>query len=413
MKRYLRGLWYGIAAAVLSACAGVESGPARPAADKPKQLRERQIIVTLADDTPERWAETTRALASQYGLPEVGNFPLSSIRVQCVVFEVPGERSEQELLTQLRADPRVESVQLNQVFAGTRAAHSDPYGALAYGAAAIHADKAHRVATGKGVRLVIVDTGVDKDHPDLRGRITKTQNFVEGGEASFSRDRHGTAVAGVIAARANDGVGIYGVAPETEVSAAKACWYPEQKSARALCSSWTLAKAIDFAINAGAQVLNLSLNGPADRLLARLLARAHAGGITVVAAAAQDATEPGFPASAEHVIAVLASDNKGQVQLPAWSLDKPMVAAPGIDILSTAPRESYDFFSGSSLATAYVAGVAALLLEKNPQLTPQQVAELLSATTQPTAVRASSAAGSVGVVDACAALAKLLGKNAC
>lgn len=379
----------------------------------PKQLKQGQIIVTLAYDTPERWAEITQGLARDYGLTQVGDFPLTSIRVQCVVFQVPEGESEVSVVEKLRADPRVESVQSNLVFDGLRGGHNDPYGPLIYGAKAIGADRAHRIATGKGVRIVVIDTGVDKDHVDLRGRVKKTQNFVEGGELTFARDRHGTAVAGVIAARADDGVGIYGVAPDAEVMVAKACWYQNAKSGKAFCSSWTLAKAIDFAINAEARVLNLSLGGPHDVLMERLINRAVELGITVIAAAAQEGEAPGFPASMANVIAVLASDAKGKVQAPSWVAEKAMIAAPGVDILSTAPRDSYDFFSGSSLATAQVSGVVALLIERRPDLTPARVAEMLRARGSGGFQTASSAHGELVMLDACAALKRLDGLNDC
>jgi subtilisin family serine protease len=137
----------------------------------PQQLQNRQIIVTLAS-APSELAEGTReTLARSHGLREVGTCPLLSIGVQCVVFEVPGDRSIEDVIARLRRDPLVESVQANQVFGGLAVAHNDPYASLQYGAHAIRADLAHRWATGRGVRIAVVDTGVDTSHPDLRGRI--------------------------------------------------------------------------------------------------------------------------------------------------------------------------------------------------------------------------------------------------
>src|SRR5262249_57355971 len=121
-------------------------------------------------------------------------------------------------------------------------------------------------------------------HPDLEGRIAKTATFVQGGEKSFSEDLHGTAVAGIIAADADNHIGIFGVAPEAQIMVAKACWHRAPTAVEAVCSSWALARALDFAIAGDAQVLNLSLGGPADPLLARLIAKAVDRGATVVAA---------------------------------------------------------------------------------------------------------------------------------
>lgn len=134
------------------------------------------------------------------------------------------------------------------------------------------ADLAHRWATGQGVKVAVVGTGVDTKHPDLHGRIIRTINFVEGGERTFARDSHGIAVAGVIAATADNEVGIFGIAPQADIVVVKACWQPAPGTQEAVCSSWTLAKAIDFTILVRAQILNLSLAGPPDPLLARFLA---------------------------------------------------------------------------------------------------------------------------------------------
>ena len=112
------------------------------------------------------------------------------------------------------------------------------------------------------MRVAVVDTGVDTNHPDLADRVVKTINFVEGGEKTFTSDQHGTAVAGVIGARADNGMGIYGIAPDADLLAVKACWHRRPGTSEASCSSWTLAKAIDFAIVERVRVLNLSLSGP-------------------------------------------------------------------------------------------------------------------------------------------------------
>ena len=401
------------ALAFVIAAAGCAASGSRSesASSLPKQLQAGQIIVTLADATPEHWAVVTKALSDELGLREIGNFPLSSIRVQCVVYQIPEDQSLELVVEKLQRDPRVESVQANAVFAGTQGSHSDPYAALEYGALAIRADRAHRVSTGKGVRIAVIDTGMDKEHPDLRGRIVKLANFVEGGEKSFAQDSHGTGVAGIIGARANDGVGIFGIAPEAELLAAKACWYPNAKNGAALCSSWTLAKALDFAINSDSHIINMSLSGPADPLLERLLQNANIRGIIVVAAAAQDAEAPGFPASLNSVAAVIASNAKTEVRVPAWANGRMLLAAPGIEILTTAPRESYDFLSGSSLAAAHVTGVIALLLEQRPRLTQSDIWSLLTTTARP--VNSTAGANAVGLVDACAALSQLLGQTYC
>lgn len=404
-----------VALAVLSGCATAPPPAAESSAQLPKQLRERQIIVTLAHATQTDWDRVTQAVARDYDLQTTGTFPLTSINVWCIVYGVPDDRPLDTTLAQLAADPRVEAVQVNQVFEGLREdikpGHTDPYAAQQYGAAAMRTEFAHRWSTGKGVRVAVVDTGANREHPDLRGRIVQIGNFVENGEASFAQDRHGTAIAGVIGARADNDVGIFGVAPESELMVLKACWYVDAKNAKALCSSWTLAKAVDFAINSGAQVLNLSLAGPPDSLLRRLIDTAVSKNITVVAAVAdRDAAEPGFPASLDAVIAVIASDARAMVVTPRWRKARALLAAPGMDILTTAPPEGYDFLSGSSLAAAQVSGVVALLKEKHPELSPAQIAEILQTSALPLT---NPAAFTVGQIDACAAMASLNNARVC
>lgn len=401
----------GGVAVVLAGCAGLQT-PGD--GGTPRQLQGRQVIVTLAPASPEQWATIREALAVTYDVWDVGAFPLSSLGVQCVVFQIPERRSVDEVIARLAADPLVESVQPNQVFEGLGEIHDDPYASLQYGAHAIRADLAHRWATGRGVRVAVVDTGVDTTHPDLRDRIVKTATFVQGGERTFIEDSHGTAVTGVIAADADNGIGIFGVAPRAEIVVAKACWHRTPTRLEAVCSSWTLAKAVDFAITGEVRVLNLSLGGPPDQLLARLITRAIDRGIVVVAAVMDQAQPaPGFPASLPSVIAVIASDSHGAVRIPGGLSRTGLLAAPGTEVLTTAPRAAYDFRSGSSLAAAHVSGVVALLLERNPRLTAAQVQALLATTARPLPEGADARAAVVGLADACAPVAKLASAPPC
>jgi len=194
------------------------------------------------------------------------------------------------------------------------------------------------------VRVAVVDTGVDTNHPDLADRVVKTINFVEGGEKTFTADQHGTAVAGVIGARAGNGLGIYGIAPDADLLAVKACWHRRPGNPEASCSSWTLAKAIDFAIVERVRVLNLSLSGPADPLLRRLIVKAIDEQRITVVAAVMEGGDPAlsFPSSLSAVIAVVASDAQGNVRA---RLDKhpATLAAPGIEVLTRCPMAATIF----------------------------------------------------------------------
>jgi subtilisin family serine protease len=148
-------------------------------------------------------------------------------------------------------------------------------------------------------------------------------------------------------------------------------------------------------------VLNMSLAGPPDFLLKRLLAAAAARDISIVAAASPGEQGLGFPASFEPAIAVVPSDSQGKVQEPAHAAARPLLGAPGIEVLTTAPDTTYDFQSGSSVAAAHVSGVIALLLQSSPKLRASEISALLLQS-----ARRPDAPG-IGIVNACSALARI------
>jgi len=350
----------------------------------PMQVRQEQIIVAVARAAPTLLSDASASIARQYGLVRVGHgFPLATIDVHCFVFEVPPGRDADVLIGELSQDPTVQLVQRNAFFeVQTRphaALHSDPYAELQYAPSLLQVDRAHEVATGRGVRVAVIDTGVDLGHADLRDRVIATRSFIEGGRRSFERDRHGTAVAGVIAASADDGVGIYGIAPEAGLMIAKACWESGNESGPAMCSSWSVSRALDYVIAEGAQVVNLSLGGRREPLVQRLLEEASERSVIIVAAAGASAETPQFPASHRAVLGVLSDSVRPLAPAgPGRPLHAPdLLRAPGEEILTTQPGNRHAFESGSSLAAAHVSGLVALMLELSPSLTTERVRALL------------------------------------
>lgn len=400
--RFLGLLALGLLAAACSSTTGgspSSAGPPVAASD----LAGSRVMVTLFAGPPQAWQRTLGDLQGMYDLRPVSLWPIESLGLPCVLLEVPDGQDPAALSERLASDPRVESAQPVFRFEVLADAYDDPYAQLQHATRELRVAAAHRRATGRGVRVAVVDTGVDFSHPDLVERVVGVRDFVSResrGNGTFTADVHGTGVAGVIAASANNGVGIVGVAPEAEILAVKACWPSSEDARTASCDSYTLAQGLDFAIDQGSQVINLSLTGPRDPLLARLVGAALDRGVSVVAATARPAS-PGFPASEEGVLAIgsLPTDS-----LPG--LQSAPLTAPGVDILTTVPREGYDFLSGSSLAAAHVTGVVALLLERAPDLEPARIADLLTRTAQPSNPHGAT------VVDACAALAELLGEPA-
>ena len=325
-----------------------------------------------------------KQLAADYGLKHVDHWPMRSLDVHCIVFEAGPEAQMETLVAQLSADARVESAQAMNRFALMGASdRNDPYRGLQGSLDTLGVAEAQRWSTGRGVRIAVIDTGIAGAHTDLAGQVAERRDFV-GGDAAD--DRHGTAIAGIIAAKAGNGLGIVGVAPGARLLALRACGQREP-GGRGSCTTFDLARAIDFAIDAKVDVLNLSLGGPQDRLLERLLEQAKAQRIIVVAAAGDAGAS--FPSGMDGVIAVRGDGT----QAPGSAL-----VAPGKDVLSLAPPDGYDYFSGSSVAAAEVSGIVALLLERAPELSAADARRAMAATggdaVQP-------------VVQACAALARV------
>ncbi len=339
------------------------------------------------------------ALKRDHGLTELAAWPIQALRVHCVVLEVPAGASRDDLVRTLARDARVELVQPLQgfdVLAESNTVYNDPYLSLQHGLAEVEAAPAHVGSRGRGVSVALIDTGADAAHPDLQGRVASARNLVDRDASQFGRDRHGTEVAGVIAAVANNRLGIVGIAPEATLRIYKACWQREGGGAR--CNSFTLALALGASLEDGAQVINLSLGGPPDELLARLLRYAIAQGRIVVGAVPADGSLDGFPLGVAGVIAV---DSTGRPRRGG------VLNAPGRDILTLVPGGHYDFGSGSSLAAAHVSGVVALLLGAPDAPRPAAVHTLLDSSR-----RRADGKGSVSACGALAALRSATGCNA-
>jgi len=257
----------------------------------------------------------------------------------------------------------------------------DPLFALQPAAAAWRLADLHRVTTGRGVVVAVVDSRIELNHPDLAGQFVASQDFVD--DHPGPAESHGTGVAGVIAAKAGNGIGISGIAPGARLMALRACWQTDRASPSAptVCDSLTLAKALYYAIDHDAKVINLSLSGPPDRLLAQLIQIASNQGITVVAAYDPDLPKGGFPASQPRVIAV------ANESLP--SAPPGVYLAPGEDVPTTQPGGKWIFVNGSSYAAAQVSGLVALIREHRVTLPNPLLAAALPAG---------------GVIDACATL---------
>jgi subtilisin family serine protease len=301
-------------------------------------------------------------LARQQGATVVDEWPMPLLNVDCFVVAAPAGHSAQDAAERIAEDPAVAwSEPMHTYHAQGEATHNDPLYPVQPAAREWRLAALHQSVTGRDVRVAVIDSAVDSAQPDLAGQVEVNDNFVTG--RPNRPEGHGTEVAGLIAARADNRLGIAGVAPQARLMALRACWQePAQPGARAatVCDSLSLAKALEYAIDHKAQVINMSLSGPPDQLLGRLLDVAIARDIAVVAAFDRKAERGGFPASHHGVVAVV--DEEGGRPPPG------VIAAPGRDIPTTEPGGRWDLVNGSSFAAAHVSGLFALMRQRSPRL---------------------------------------------
>ena len=334
---------------------------------------------------------TAEALAREYGLQLLEDWAMPILNVDCYRMAEPEGAEPGKIVEALSRDPRVKWAQAIETF--TAQGGSDPLFPVQPAAQQWQLADMRKAATGRNVTVAVIDSGVEAAHPDLAGQLAFKENFVDGQQ--YAAESHGTGVAGVIAARAGNGVGIEGVAPEARLMALRACW--EQADGATRCNSFTLGKAMNFALMHGAQVINLSLSGPPDRLLRELIDVACARGVRVVSAVDPNSAGGGFPASHPGVFAATAA----VAQMVAGRV----LLAPGRDIPTAAPGARWGMVSGSSYSAAHISGMMALLSELRPAMAlPRLRASIV---TQPAGQ--AQAAG----IDLCATVTHVTGKCTC
>ncbi|MFF4983449.1 type VII secretion-associated serine protease mycosin [Streptomyces sp. NPDC001046] len=240
---------------------------------------------------------------------------------------------------------------------------------------------------GKGVRVAVIDTGVDDTNRQLAGAVDKAAGrdlLDKGGDPTEDEVGHGTKVAGIIAARPADGTAFVGLAPAATIIPIR------QNDADSNGDSDTMAQAITHAVAQGAHVINISqdttqpLSGSSG--LARAVREALDKDVVVVASAGNDGLDgkpkETYPAAFDGVLAVASSDRNNERAAFSQPGSFVGVAAPGVDIVSTVPSGGQCTDSGTSFSAPFVAGVAALLKEKHPTWSPAQIVTQIERTAE-------------------------------
>lgn len=252
----------------------------------------------------------------------------------------------------------------------------DPYAPLQYGLAISGVREARKLGAGEGVRIALLDSAPEVDHRDLAP--SRIESVASGGPGDASKGKpsqgrssagssslgkasvHGTLMAGVIGAAENNGFGIAGLAPRARIVSIPVC--AARGGAGGQCTIYQMLQGFDRAYDAEAVLVNLSLSGPPNPLLARGVARLEELGLVVVAAAGNEGREEKrYPAAYPSVIGVGAVDRDRKLfrssNRGAWV----ELYAPGVEVLSTVPGSAFAFGSGTSLAAAHVTGSLAVL----------------------------------------------------
>ena len=285
-------------------------------------------------------------------------------------------RDAAQLAAILQADPAVIFAEPNYIRQSLRSPN-DPNLREQWGLHNIQAPEAWDLTTGKGIIIAVVDTGVSKTHEDLNGQVLKGYNALQNDDKTDDDSGHGTAVAGLIAAKTNNGKGIAGI-----------CWGCAILPIKVLNSSGSgddasVARGIRWAADHGARIINLSLGGQQNsRTLHEAIDYAFRQGAMLVAASGNDRENGNpinYPAAFDHVVAAGSTGNLDTLTGFSSTGDYVDLAAPGVGLWTTIPGNGYGPPNGTSFSSPYVAGVAGLVLTLRPDLSSTDVECILEA----------------------------------
>ncbi len=328
-----------------------------PAGSPPAgQFRPQEVLVTLTGTT----GDLDQAIARDFALALQSSTPSVLLGTRVVRYRIPESRSVATVLAALGQDQRVAAAQATLVYRLNAAPSVLPQFMLDK----VSATDAHQITRGQGAVVAVIDTGIDSTHPDLQGSVRARFDAV--GDGGDDVGQHGTAIGGLIAAHGGASGGLTGMAPEASLLAVRA--FPAKSGLDADSDTLILLRALDWCASQRAPIVNMSLTGPNDPLLAAAIASLIAQGSLVVAAAGNDGAEapPAYPAALPGVLAVTATDTHDVVLDRANQGAYVGLAAPGVDVLVVRPGGGYDAATGTSMAAAVVSGSAALLLARAP-----------------------------------------------
>ena len=329
-----------------------------------------RIVAELAGTFTDEQAEV---LARRHGLRRLSLQAFPLIGATIGLFQITDGRSYEAASQDFAAANGVVSVQrdwrylLQEEKAGQ--AEGDP---AQYALAKLRLPEAHMLAHGANVLVAVIDSGIDTRHPELANSVADSFDALGSSEGPHV---HGTGIAGAIASHAR----LMGAAPSAHLIAIRAFG---QGPVGAESSTFVILKSLDHAVTQHAQIINMSFAGPKDSLIERAVNAIASRGIVMIAASGNAGAKspPLFPAANANVIAVSATDARDKLFEASNRGSYIALSAPGAEIFLPAPDQKYQITSGTSFAAAYVSGITALMLERNPVLKPDDVRAILTRT---------------------------------
>jgi len=337
-------------------------------------------------------------IAQRFGLTILTQQTIGMLGRTVYTFRIANGRSVREVIRLVEAARLNAAVQPHYTYGLTQDQNDpnvDQGDPAQYIVKKFHLADAHRITKGDNVVIAVIDSEIDSNQPDLVGRVT---DRFDAGCGASSPDAHGTGMAGAIASH----VHLLGVAPRANIIAICAFGGAGQPKA----TSTKIIKGLDYAIQHGARIVNMSFAGPRDPALSQALQIVREKGILVIAAAGNNGPKspPLYPGADRSVMAVTATDENDRLFNGANQGKYVTVAAPGVDILVPAPGGGVQFTTGTSVATANVSGVAALLLAHKPSLKPEEIRAILVTTARHLGARGINPQFGAGLVDPLKAL---------
>ncbi|WP_209123182.1 S8 family peptidase [Alkalihalobacillus sp. BA299] len=289
-------------------------------------------------------------------------------------------KSTDQLLNELSNHPDVEFVEPNFLFtkqAKGTIPNDEFFQPYQWNLSQISAEEGWEVTEGsQGTTIAVLDTGVDPKHLDLKGKVLEGFNAFDGTNNSIDQHGHGTHVAGIAAAISNNVTGIAGIAWQNNILPVKVL------NEKGEGSSFEVARGIRWAVDNGAKVINMSLGDYHNSyILHDAIKYAHQNDVVLIAASGNDNVgDPMYPAEYEEVLTVAATDDKRERAFFSNYGNHVDVSAPGEHIPSLFPNNNYVIMSGTSMAAPHVAGLAGLIRSINPELSNDEVYELITST---------------------------------